>query len=128
MSLNKPVADADDLVPIPNHVPWYYICLAILVGAALLSHGITVVAQSWESELKLPVWFSVVAQAFGIVFSTVLGCLAGYLVWEWALGGMVALIGAFSSQLILALVRAKLGATKETLKDVADAVGGNKKA
>lgn len=118
-----PEHDADDLVPIPNQVPWYYITLAILVGAALLSHGVTVVARSWEQELKLPQWFSVAAQGFGIVLSTALGCLAGYLVWEWALGGMVALIGGFSSQLVLGLVRAKLGAAKETLKDVADAAG-----
>lgn len=115
--LLQAVPDADDIVPIPNQVPWYYLTLAILVGAALLSHGVTMVGRGWEVELKLPTWFSVAAQGFGIVLSTALGCLAGYLVWNWTLGGMVGLIGGFSSQLILGLVRAKLGAARETLKD-----------
>lgn len=115
--------DAADLVPVPNDVPWYYLTLAILVGAALLSHGITAVASSWESELKLPSWFSVAAQGFSIVLASAMGCLAGYLVWEWALGGMVGLIGAFSSQLVLGLIRARLGAAKETLKEAAGTAG-----
>lgn len=115
--LNPSKPDADDLVPIPNQVPWYYITLALLLGAALLAHGVTVVARGWEKEMQWPRWFSVAAQGFGIVLATLMGCLAGYLVWEWALGGMVALIGAFSSQLVLGLLRAKLDVTKATLKD-----------
>lgn len=116
-SLLQQVPDADDIVPIPNQVPWYYLTLAILVGAALLTHGVTVVGRGWEVELKLSAWFSVAAQGFGILLSTFMGCLAGFLVWNWTLGGMVGLIGAFSSQLILGLVRAKLGAAKEVIKD-----------
>lgn len=112
------MADADDLVPIPNTVPWYYICLALLVGAALLTQGVTVLTKGWEKELKLPNWFSVAGQAFGIVLATLMGCIAGYLIWEWALGGMVTLVGAASSALILTLIRARLGVARETLKDV----------
>lgn len=116
--------DADDLVPIHNHVPWYYITVALLVGSAMLAHGITVMTRGWEQELSLPRWFSIAGQVFGIVLSTALGCLAGYLVWEWALGGMVALVGACSSALVLSLVRAKIGAAKDTISDVRDAVAG----
>ena len=53
--------------PVIHDVPWHYVSLAILVGAALLSHGVTVVGRSWEKELKLPEWFSVAAQGFGIL-------------------------------------------------------------
>ena len=73
--------------------------------------------KGWEQELKLPNWFSVLGQIFGIVLSTIMGCLAGYLVWQWALGGMVALVGSTSSALILTLIRTRLGVAKETLKD-----------
>ncbi len=117
ISFLQQVTDGDDIVPISNQVPWYYLTLAILVGSALLTRGVTVVGRSWEAELKLPTWFSVAAQGFGIVLSTMMGCLAGYLVWNWTLGGMVGLIGAFSSQLILGLVRAKLGAAKDAIAD-----------
>lgn len=112
--------DADDIVPVPNQIPWYYLTLAILVGAAMLTHGITMIAKGWEQELKLPAWFSVAAQVFAIVLSTCLGCLAGYIIWEWALGGMVALVGAFSSTLVLAFVRAKIDSTKDAAKNVID--------
>lgn len=112
------MTDVDNLVPIPNTIPWYYICLVLLVGAALLTQGVTMLTKGWEQELKLPNWFSVLGQAVGIVLATVMGCLAGFLVWQWALGGMVALVGASSSALILNLVRARLGVAKDTLKDV----------
>lgn len=111
----RPEPDRD--VPVPNHVPWYYLVLAILIGAALLSHGVAALARAWEKELGLPEWFSVAGQAFGIVLATGLSCFAGYLVWNWALGGMVGLIGSVSSQLVLSLVRARIGATQDSLKE-----------
>ena len=107
---------AEDL-PIPNTMPWYYLSLALLVGAAMLTHGVTMVTRGWEKELRLPDWFSVAGQIVGIALSTGMGSLAGYLLWHWALGGMVALVGAFSSTLVLSLVRARLGAAKDALKD-----------
>ena len=107
------------LEPVANNVPWYYITLAIGVGAAALQHGVHMVFASWERELKLPAWFSVAGDIFGIVLATGLGALTGHLVWNWALGGVVGLVGAFSSSLVLSLVRARLGAAKDALKDAA---------
>lgn len=103
--------------PVIHDVPWHYVSLAILVGAALLSHGVTVVGRSWEKELKLPEWFSVAAQGFGILMSAACGSLAGYLVWNWGLGGMVGLVGGFASSLVLSLVRARLAAAKDAVTD-----------
>lgn len=107
------------LQPIANQVPWYYISLAILVGAALLEHGCSMVFRGWEQELKLPPWFSIIGDVLGIVLAAGMGCVAGHLVWNWALGGMVAVVGAFSSRVVLGMVRAKLGAAKQSLKDIA---------
>lgn len=106
-----------DVPLIPNDVPWYYISLAMLVGGAMLTHGVTMVTRGWEKELKLPDWFSVAGQGAGIALSTGMGCLAGHIVWHWALGGMVSLVGAFSSALVLSFVRARLGAVKDAAKD-----------
>jgi drug/metabolite transporter (DMT)-like permease len=97
-------------------ISWYYACLAILVGAAMLSHGSTMIAQGWEKELKLPAWFSIIGTIFGMILSIVLGSIVGYLIWDWMLGGIVALVGAFSSTLVLSIVRSRLDAAKETIK------------
>ena len=96
------------LAPMANSVPWYYIAAAILTGGALFSHGLTMVSRSWESELKFPEWFSVAAQGSSFVMSAVFGSIAGHIVWNWALGGMVALAGSVSSAAVLAVVRKKL--------------------
>lgn len=116
----RPHQDADDVVPVPNHVPWYYITLAILVGSALFVNGIRMVASRWERELGAPRWFDVAAEAFGIVAATALGCLTGYIIWEWVLGGVVALVGAVSSSLVVAVVKARVDAGREAAQSVLD--------
>jgi len=97
------------LNPIANNVEWYYIALAVLVGAAALSHGVSRVFMAWEKELSLPRWFSVIGDVFGIILATALSCMVGHISWSWALAGTTGLVGAFSSALVLSLVRAKLG-------------------
>ncbi len=94
-----------DLTGQPN----YYLVMAILVGAAMLSHGVTMVARAWEKELGLAQWFSVVAQAFGIILATSAGYLVGHLVWDPTLAGVIAMVGAFSNALVLSAVRARIG-------------------
>jgi len=96
------------LNPIPNDVPWYYITLAIVVGGAAVNHGVGMIFRNWERELKLPSWFSVIGDVFGLILSTVLGAVVGHLVWSWALGGVVALAGAFSHAMVMSFVRARL--------------------
>jgi hypothetical protein len=97
------------LSPIPNDVEWYYIALSVLVASAALSHGVSRIFMAWEKELSLPRWFSVVGDIFGIILATTLSCIAGHLTWSWFLAGSIGLVGAFSSALVLLLLRAKLG-------------------
>jgi len=112
---NGPATPSD--TPVPNNVPWHYLALAILVCSAFLCHGIVSVARSWEDELSLPAWFSVASHAAAIVLTTTLAGAAGYLVWHWALGALVGLVGSFSSSLILSLVRARVGSPPPPKKD-----------
>ena len=104
---------------VSNQVPWYYIAFAFLVAAALLAHGNSMVWSGWEKELRLPRWFSIVGDVFGVVLSLCLGCFIGHIVWNWALGGAVSLVGALSSTLIVSLIKARLGLdqTNEKTKD-----------
>lgn len=101
------------LQEIPNQVPWYYMTGAFLIGAALVQHGCHMVFTAWERELNLPKWFSVVGDVLGIVMAVLLGMLTGHLVWHWSLGGIVGLVGALSSRMVLAAVRARLGIKKQ---------------
>lgn len=95
------------LQEIPNQVPWYYMTGAFLVGAALVQHGCHMVFTAWERELGLPKWFSVIGDVLGIALAVGLGMLTGHLVWHWALGGIVSLVGALSSRVVLSMVRAR---------------------
>ena len=112
------MTDIADIATVPNQIPWYYLTLVFLLGASALAHGNIMVFRGWEKELNLPRWFSIVGDVFGIVLAVCLGCFVGYLIWNWALGGSVSLVGAFSSTLIVSLVRARFGAAKEALVDV----------
>ncbi len=96
------------LDPIPNDVPWYYITLAIVIGAAAINHGTGMIFRSWEREFNLPKWFSAVGDVFGLVLATSIGVLVGHIVWSWVLGGVVALCGAFSHAMVMTFVRARL--------------------
>lgn len=116
---------SEGLKPVEHSVPWYYIALAVLAGAALLVHGAKLAFTRWERDLGGPKWVDVAGEVFGIGLATILGGIAGHLVWNWALGGIVALVGAFSSSFIVSLIRARFGAAKESLKD---AVSDEKKS
>jgi hypothetical protein len=101
------------LQQVSNNVDWYYIALAVLIGSAALSHGVSRVFMAWEKELSLARWFSVIGDIFGIILATALSCVVGHITWSWALAGTTGLVGAFSSALVLSLVRAKLGVKQD---------------
>lgn len=103
----KPLAHADAMVP--NDIAWYYIAGAILVGAALLSYGVATTAIRWEADAGFPKWFSVAGGFLGILLATAAGALAGLIVWQWALGMLCGLVGAFASPWILKLVWSRFG-------------------
>lgn len=116
----------EGLKPIEHNVPWYYVALAVLVGAALLVHGAKLAFTRWERDLGGPRWVDIAGEVFGIILATTLGGIAGHVVWNWALGGMVALVGAFSSSFVVSLVRARFGAAKEALKEASSSADDKK--
>jgi hypothetical protein len=100
---------ATGLQQIPNDVPWYYIVGAVVVGSAALSHGVSRQFSAWERELSAPKWLSVAGDITGIVLSIALSSFVGYLTWSAPLAGIAGSCGAFSSSLILRIIKAKLG-------------------
>lgn len=97
------------LQQIPNEVPWYYIVGSVIVGSAALSHGVSRQFSVWERELSAPRWLSVAGDITGIVLSIALSTFVGYLTWSAPLAGIAGLCGAFSSSLILRIIKARLG-------------------
>lgn len=90
-----------NLAPIPNDVEWYFLALALIVGAALISFGIGKSSERWEAEMKWPEWFSILGEWVGILLAMTGGSLAGYLVWDWKLGLLCGAVGGFGAPFIV---------------------------
>lgn len=91
--------EIESQVPVPNSVPWYFITVSIVIGAALLSYGMVKTIKRWGSDLQLSsqrvMKASVFANILAIVSSTIGGGITGYLVWNWALGAMCGFVGSW---------------------------------
>ena len=95
---------------IPNNAPWWVLAGCILLGAALVSFGAQMTFERWQKgDKKLPHWFSVAGGMFGITMASIIGAVAGHLIWHWTLGLMCGICGAWGSQWILGLVSARFG-------------------
>lgn len=104
------------LAVIPNDIPWYWLAVAILIGSALVAYGAQVTFERWERDAHLPEWFSVAGGVFGIVLATVMGGIAGHILWHWSLGMMCAICGAWGSQWVLGVVASRIGARQAANK------------
>lgn len=106
--------------PIEYPSSWYYVPLAIFIGAGLLVYGMSAAFHRWEKDLHGPVWLDVAGEIAGIGVATFLGGLMGSMLWNTLLGGMTAFVGAWSSNLIVIIIRAKFGIRKEPPQDPTD--------
>lgn len=89
--------------PIPNNVPWYFLSLAILIGAAILVRGLSMTVKRWAVTLhssRVPK-IGIVVEIISIFLAVALGSVTGHLVWNVWLGAMVALIGSLGSPWVL---------------------------
>lgn len=98
---------------IANDIPWYWLAIAVIVGSALITYGAQMTFEHWQKEAKLSGWFSVAGGIFGIVLASIMGCIAGHILWHWSLGLMCAVCGAWGSQWVLGMLAARLGVKQE---------------
>ncbi len=89
--------------PVPNNVPWYFLTLAILIGAAILVRGMSMTVKRWAQALhsmRGP-QIGVVVEIISIFIAVGLGTFAGYLIWNIWLGAMIAFVGSLGSPWVL---------------------------
>jgi hypothetical protein len=102
----NPPTPVQHTAPVPNDVAWYLIAGAIVLGAALVTVGLSKNAARWEAELRLPAWFSVAGEVVAIVIATAGGAAAGFWTWHWGLGLLSGLVGSLSASIVVRFVAA----------------------
>ena len=93
----------DHNTPVPNNVPWYFLSLSILIGAAILVRGMSMTVKRWAQALhssRIPK-IGIVVEIVSILLAVGLGAVAGYLVWNVWLGAMIAFVGSLGSPWVL---------------------------
>jgi uncharacterized membrane protein len=87
---------------------WKVPTFCILLGSSLLVHGVAAATHRWEKALKLPHWFDTVSEMIAMIVATILGAVAGSIIWDPILGAIVAFVGAWSSSLLVSFIKARL--------------------
>jgi len=93
------------------------IAIIIVAVTGVLAYGIQQTTARWEKDVRLPAWFSIAGNIFGIAMASCLGSLIGYMMWNWELGLICGAVGGWSSDWVVDMLASKFRGDRRNRED-----------